>query len=535
MGMDDSKIDQWILAEDALATDVNLDRRVIYADYTVDLAQGETFVMEKFVNVSTTRDRDWAGLPLPELQKASLEALRESAAMGYADLAEESAQQWQKEVWDAAPIVIEGDSDSAFDQFAVRFAQYHMRVMLPSHDNRMNIGAKGLSGEGYKGHCFWDTEIFLLPYYIFTDPAAARKLEEYRYLSLPGAHRKAQANGYKGAMFPWESAWLDDGETCPLYVGTDILTGTPIKVWSGIIEQHITADVAFGVWQYAVITGDQDFMDRYGYELIMDTAIFWASRLELGADGKYHINDVVGPDEYHEHINDNAFTNYMVCWNLKKAVEYHDLLKAQKPALYAALADKLDLAAWYPRWQDGIAKLYLPQPTADGVLPMDDRFMTLREIDLSKYKQQEFVAGIMKDYNLEQIQGIQVCKQADCLVLFYLLEDLFPPAVKKATFDYYEARTLHDSSLSLSTHSVQACDLGEDEMAYDLFRKASVIDLGPYMGSSNAGIHAASFGGVWQYAIYGFGGLRMLDGKLRIRPRLPKGWDKLRYTLLWKG
>lgn len=252
MGMDDSKIDQWILAEDALATDVNLDRRVIYADYTVDLTQGETFVMEKFVNVSTTRDRDWAGLPLPELQKASLEALRESAAMGYADLAEESAQQWQKEVWDAAPIVIEGDSDSAFDQFAVRFAQYHMRVMLPSHDNRMNIGAKGLSGEGYKGHCFWDTEIFLLPYYIFTDPAAARKLEEYRYLSLPGAHRKAQANGYKGAMFPWESAWLDDGETCPLYVGTDILTGTPIKVWSGIIEQHITADVAFGVWQCTI-------------------------------------------------------------------------------------------------------------------------------------------------------------------------------------------------------------------------------------------------------------------------------------------
>ena len=324
----------------------------------------------------------------------------------------------------------------------------------------MNIGAKALSGEGYKGHCFWDTEIFLLPYYIFTDPAAARKLEEYRYLSLPGAHRKAQENGYQGAMFPWESAWLDDGETCPLYMGTDILTGTPIKVWSGIIEQHITADVAFGAWKYATISGDQEFLDRYGYELIMDAAIFWASRLEQGKDGQYHINDVVGPDEYHEHVNDNAFTNYMAWWNMKKAVEYRDFLKEHDPERFRILSEKLCLAEQYPRWQEGITHIFLPKPTAEGILPMDDRFMTLREIDLSKYKQQEFVAGIMKDYNLEQIQEIQVCKQADCLVLFYLLEDLFSPEVKKATFDYYEARTLHDSSLSLSTHSVQACDLG---------------------------------------------------------------------------
>lgn len=521
-------------AED-LAPSIHLGRRMLYADFTADLAQGETLTTEKFAHVSTTRDFDCGGCALPALQTHSLEALQEMAALGYGALAAESAAQWEQEVWSSAPFEIEGDADSQLDLFSVRFAQYHMRLMVPRHDHRMNIGAKGLSGEGYRGHCFWDTEIFLLPYYIFTDPAAARKLEEYRYLSLPGAHRKAADNGYQGAMFPWESAWLDDGETCPLYMGTDILTGLPDKVWSGIIEQHITADVAFGAWQYGVITGDQDFMDRYGYELIMDAAIFWASRLEQGEDGRYHINDVVGPDEYHEHVNDNAFTNYMACWNMKKAAAYHDQLQAQNPALYAALAQKLDLDAWYPRWKDGIARLYLPQPTAEGVLPMDDRFLTLREIDLDKYKQQEFVGGIMRDYNLQQIQGIQVCKQADCLVLFYLLEDLFSPEVKKATFDYYEARTLHDSSLSLSTHAVQACDLGEDEKAYQLFRRAAMIDLGPYMGSSDSGIHAASFGGVWQCVVYGFGGARMLDGKLRIRPRIPKGWTKLSYTLLWKG
>lgn len=425
-----------------LDTEVNIDRRILFADYTVELHPGDVFTLEKFANVHTTRDLDNAGSSLAELQIRSLEALKESAGLGYRALADESAAQWEQEVWDQAPIELEGDEKSRMDLFAIRFAQYHMRLMLPRHDKRMNIGAKALSGEGYKGHCFWDTEIFLLPYYMFTDPKAARKLMEYRYLSLPGAHRKAAENGYQGAMFPWESAWLDDGETCPLYMGTDILTGTPIKVWSGIIEQHISADVAFGAWQYGVITGDQDFMDRCGYELIMDTAIFWASRLEAGDDGQYHINDVVGPDEYHEHVNDNAFTNYMARWNMQKAIEYHDLLKETRPELFAALSEKLALPVWYAKWQDGAQRLYLPVPTAEGVLPMDDRFLSLHEIDLEKYKKQEFVAGIMRDFNLEQIQSIQVCKQADCLVLFYLLEDIFSPEVKKATFDYYEARTV---------------------------------------------------------------------------------------------
>lgn len=518
-----------------LETDVNIERRVIYADYSVELEAGESFTIEKLVNVQTTRDFDADGLSAAGLQEKSLEDLKVLEEAGYDAMMKESAEEWQKEVWERAPVTIKGDKDSEFDLFALRYAQYQMRLFLPKHDNRMNIGAKGLSGEGYKGHCFWDTEIFLLPYYMFTDPEAARKLEEYRYLSLPGAHRKARENRYEGAMFPWESAWLDDGETCPLYQGTDIITGKLIKVWSGIIEQHISADVAFGAWQYGVITGDEDFMEQCGYELIMDTAIFWRSRLEPGEDGLYHINDVVGPDEYHEHVNDNAFTNYMAAWNLDKAVEYYEALKEEKPELFERLNKKLNLNENYPKWKDGAEKIYLPQPTEESILPMDDRFMKGKYIDLTKYKQQDFVGGIMKDYSLDQIQNIQVCKQADCLVLFYLMEDRFTPEVKKASWEYYAERTLHDSSLSLSTHSVQAADMGEDEMAYDLFRKAAAIDLGPYMGTSDAGIHAASFGGVWQCVVYGFGGVRMLNGRLRINPRLPKNWDELTFTLYWKG
>lgn len=367
-------------------------------------------------------------------------------------------------------------------------------------------------------------------------PEVARSLEEYRYLSLPGAHAKAAHNGYEGAQFPWESAWLDDGEVTPEYMGTDIVTGQLIKVWSGFIEIHITADVAYGAWQYYQCTGDQDFMDKYGYELMLDCAKFWASRLEPGEDGKLHINDVVGPDEYKEHVDDNAFTNYLVWWSIGKAIEYSKMLQEEKPELYARLDEKLGLAALQSKWAEQVDNIFLTQPNENGVLPQDSTYLTLKDIDLAKYKQQAHVGGIYKDYNQEQITKIQVSKQADVMVLFLLLEELFPHQVKLASWDYYEPRCLHDSSLSLSTHSVLASDIGDPELGYEMFRKACLIDLdnaNPH--SSDAGIHAASYGGLWQCVVQGFGGLRMLGGKLRISPNLPKAWKKLSYTLLWKG
>ena len=517
----------------APGSDINIVRRQMYSSFTLALKAGQTAVMEKFANVFTTRDKEAAGVPLPEIQAYALEQLKSDEAAGFDGILAESAAAWAEKVWDRVPIEIDGP---AFDQLLIRFAQYHMQLMTPAHDNRMNIGAKGFSGEGYKGHTFWDTEIFLLPYFIFTMPEVARSLEEYRYLSLPGAHEKARHNGYEGAQFPWESAWLDDGEVTPEYMGTDIVTGQLIKVWSGFIEIHITADVAFGVWQYYTITGDQDYMDKYGYELILDCAKFWSSRLEEGDDGLLHINDVVGPDEYKEHVNDNAFTNYMALWTMRKAVEYAGLLKAEKPELYASLDKKLCLAEQVPVWQQRADRLFLTRPNEQNVLPQDSTYLTLRDIDLTKYKKQSHVGGIYKDYNQDQITKIQVTKQADVMVLFYLLEEQFSREVKLASWNYYEPRCLHDSSLSLSTHSVLACDIGDPVLGYEMFRKACLIDLdnaNPH--SSDAGIHAASYGGLWQCVVYGFGGLRMLAGRLRINPVLPDAWKKLSYTLLWRG
>ena len=508
-------------------------RRRMETSFSLDVGAGQCFVMEKFASVFTSRDREAEGLKLEQLQALGLNELRCDASVGFDRLAAESADAWAEKVWDRVPIEIDGP---AFDQFMVRFAQYHMQLMTPAHDRRMNIGAKGLSGEGYKGHTFWDTEIFLLPYFIFCMPEVARSLEEYRYLSLPGAHAKAKHNGYEGAQFPWESAWLDDGEVTPEYMGTDIVTGQLIKVWSGFIEIHITADVAFGVWQYYICTGDQDYMDRYGYELIFDCAKFWLSRLESGEDGLLHMNDVVGPDEYKEHVNDNAFTNYMARWNMQKAVEYAQLLQKENPALYAALDEKLGLAALLPQWIETLPRIFLTLPNEQNVLPQDATYLTLPDIDLTKYRNQTHVGSIYKDFNQEQIIRMQVTKQADVMVLFCLLEEQFSPAVKKASWDYYEPRTLHDSSLSLSTHSVLACDIGDTALGYAMFEKACGIDLSnddPH--SSDAGIHAASYGGLWQSVVYGFGGLRMIGGKLRVSPSLPEAWNRLAYRFWWKG
>ncbi|KDN58145.1 trehalase [Exiguobacterium sp. AB2] len=511
---------------------IKMDRRKIFFDYSdIVVPAGETLTIEKYSTVFTSRDRD---VEATDLAPYALDVTKDVEAFGYDRLLEEHVNAWDGLVWSHVPIQIE--SNDMFDQLAIRFAQYHLAVMTPKHDNRMNIGAKGLSGEGYKGHTFWDTEIFILPYYTYTNPKIARSLLEYRYQSLSGAHRKAKENGYEGAMFPWESAWLDDGEVTPVWGAADIVTGEATKIWSGFIEQHITSDIAFATWQYYQVTGDQDFMDQYGYELLIDTAKFWASRLEWNeAAGRYDINEVVGPDEYKEHVDNNAFTNYTAHWNIQKAIEYVELLRSEKPELFERLNEKLDLETAEERFRHVLDLIYLPQVREDGVLPQDDTYLNKQIIDLTKYKNQENVGSMFLDYNLEQVNEIQVSKQADVMILMYLLEDLFTADVKRANWEYYEPKTLHDSSLSLSTHSVLASDLGDQELAYDLFRRASEIDLGPNMKTSDAGIHAASLGGIWQAVVNGFGGVRMTGGKLRISPMLPKAWTSLTFSIEWQG
>ena len=510
-----------------------MDRRKVFMIYTSELQATETLSVEKISNLYTDRDKEYADKDIAELRELSIQNLKTAHQRGYEPLLQDSINKWADH-WKKIDITIKSDND--FNQLAIRFAQYHLLVMTPAHDNRMGIGAKGLSGEGYKGHSFWDTELFMLPFFTYTEPHIARSLMEYRYHTIEGARKKAKENGYKGAMYPWESAWADDGEVTPVWGAADIITGESTKIWSGFIEQHITSDISFAVWQYYQVTGDEDFMEKYGYEILLDTGIFWASRLEWNEEKqRYHINEVIGPDEYKEHINNDAFTNHTAHWCIENAISYYYKLQSEKPEIFARLNQKLNLDNEIKELEDKLSKIYLPQPNENNIIPQDDTYLTLKDIDLTKYKNQEHVGSMFLDYNLKQVNQLQVSKQASVVMLMYLLEGKFSPEVKQANFDYYEARTLHDSSLSLSTHSVLASDLGNLTMAYKLFKEASEIDLGPEMKTSDHGIHAASLGGIWQIVVCGFGGVRMVDGKLRIEPKLPPQIQTIEYPIYWKG
>lgn len=518
----------------AMAPRMELGRRQIFCNYQATVAQGETLQLVKYSTLVTDRDNDFAGQDLAALQAFGLDLLKFSSQRSFDELLAETAVAWEQRVWDFGKVQLE--SDDPDDQLAINFARYQLAISTPEHDSRMNIAAKGLTGEGYKGHAFWDTEIFMLPYYIFTKPAVAKQLVEYRYRGLAGAHRKAQDNHYEGAQFPWEAAWPSDGETAPLWGSADIVTGRAMKIWSGLIEQHITSDVALGALDYVRATGDQEFALECVDEIVLDAAKFWSSRLEYNeAADRYEINDVIGPDEYKEHADNNAFTNYTAKWTIETAIQIYDELAADHPNKFTKLNDELALDQCYPQWKKQVSRIYLLAPNQDGVIPENETYLTLKQVDISKYRNEEHVGGIFNDYNLEQVNQLQITKQADVLLLLYLFEQQFATKEKRLNWDYYEPKTTHDSSLSLSTHTILAADLEMMDTAYRFFQRACQIDIGPDMRSSNAGIHAASLGGIWNMAVFGFGGVRLLGEKLRIEPHLPKAWNHLSFEIFWQG
>lgn len=493
----------------------------ILSGFCRQLAAGETVVLEKLCRVATTRDNDfvcgddWEREALLRREKEEMQRLKKQS---YASAKQASAQMWEK-LWQERDIAITGNA--AEDLLAYRFAVYHLTIMAPIHDNRMNIGAKGLSGKGYMGHTFWDTEIYMLPYFIWTDPKGARSLLEYRCLCLDAARKNAVNYGYEGAKYPWEAAWLTDTETCP-------------EDHFAKLEYHVTADVAYGVYQYYEVTHDMDFMLRCGCEILFETAQFWKSRLEYNAAGdRYEINDVIGPDEFTHHANNNAFTNYLAHLNLTLADQWQERLKREFPRDYARLNKKLSLERKAPAWRERAEKLKLPVANEDNILPQDDDFMTLPEIDLTIYRAGE--KKLRKDYPYPTYTRLKVSKQADVMNLFLLREDLFPREVKQASLAYYEPYCVHESSLSLCAYSMLAADCGEKETADVLFEKARAIDLGPNMKSSDDGIHAASLGGIWQCCVLGFCGVRLCGDRLRIEPNLPAHWDSVTAKIWWRG
>ncbi len=507
--------------------------RYISMEYNNHIHAGEALCLERVSSIYTSRDKEYQGLSFSEMENVAIDKLRISLQCGFDQLKKKHVAQWES-LWDRHDVVIE--SNNLFDQVSIRYAIMQILMMTPTHDSRMNIGAKGLTGESYKGHTFWDTELFLLPFWISSNPSTAKSLLKYRYLSLSGAQKKAMENGYEGAMYPWESAWVDDGEVTPRWGAADVVTGEPIPIICGDLEQHITSDVAYGVWAYFNATQDISFMESYGYEIIFETAKFWQSRWEWSEDdNRYHINNVIGPDEYSEHVNNNAFTNYMSWWNVKLAIMYYNDIKGANTEVYERLNCKLNLDLLYKKWLDKIDKLYLPPINSAGLLPQDDTYLELPTIDVEKYKQSQTRADIIKDYNMEQIAHLQVSKQADVVVLMNIFDSLFTPQEMLKNFQYYESRCLHDSSLSLSMYSLAAFRIGEISCALNMMRRAQKIDLNNNPLAAPDGIHAASMGGIWQTTIFGVAGVRLDKSELEINPVHQSDIQRIMFKISFRG
>lgn len=493
----------------------------ILSGCSVKLTVGQTLTVEKLCRIATTRDNDfvcgddWEREALIRREEEEMLRLKKRS---YDAVRQASFDCWEK-IWQERDITITGDADA--DVLAYRFAVYHLIIMAPLHDNRMNIGAKGLSGKGYFGHTFWDTEVYMLPYFVWNDPRGARSLLEYRYLCLVSARKNAANYGFEGAKYPWEAAWITDTETCP-------------EDHFAKLEYHVTADVAYGVYLYYQVTHDMDFMLRYGCEILFETAQFWRSRLDYNPQlDCYEILDVIGPDEFTHHADNNAFTNYLAHLNLTLAVRWQEQMKRDFPREYGRLNKRLGLDGKVAAWQEAAAKLKLPVADENHILPQDDDFMTLPEIDLTIYRAGE--KKLRKDYPYPTYTRLKVSKQADVMNLFLLREDLFPQEVKVASLAYYEPFCVHESSLSLCAYSMLAADCGEKETAAELFARAREIDLGPNMKSSDEGIHAASLGGIWQCCVLGFCGIRLCGEHLRVVPNLPEHWESAAVKIMWRG
>lgn len=493
-----------------------------------DLGAAQTVQVDKLVSYTTRRDPGAGEANVIDRALAALDG------QTYDDLRAAQVAAWAA-LWDECDVIIEGDDEA---QVAVRFYLFQLLIAAPQHNECVSMGAKSLSGLGYRGHVFWDTEIFILPFFMFTQPQLARNMLMYRYHTLEGARRKAAANGFSGAQYAWESAATGD-EVTPRWVPSFDGQGL-VRIWTGDIEVHITSDVAYAIHQYWQVTGDDAFLRDYGAEMILDSACFWGDRAEPEEDEhgqrRYALRDVIGPDEYHDHVDNNIYTNRMAQWHLQLAFAVLDWLDGHAPDRAAALREQLDLSpARLAHWQDVIERIVINHDPETGLMLQFDGFFERARIDpaviAATDKSMQVVLGI------EGANASQVLKQADAIMLLCLLRDEYDAKTWQTNWDTYMPITDHQygSSLGPSFHAWAACEMDKPDEAYQHFMLAAKADLYDVRGNAGDGIHAASAGGLWQVLAFGFAGLRLSGSGITLNPRLPSHWTRLAFNVRYHG
>jgi len=420
--------------------------------------------------------------------------------------------------WEQSDIAIEGPGDI---QQAVRFNLFQVRQASARVEGH-GIAAKGLTGRGYEGQYFWDTEIYVLPCLTYTQPHVARRLLRFRYEMLGAARRRAQQLGHRGALFPWRTI---SGEEASAYYA------------AGTAQYHINAAISYAVRQFVRVTGDQEFLAREGTEILVETARFWA---DLGffsprRDGQFCIQGVTGPDEYSAVVDNNAYTNLMARENLSAAAECLQLLQDTDPEAHARLVSRLKIGAHEPvEWVRAAEQMFVPYDERAGVLLQDEHFLNRKPWDFEGTPLENY--PLLLHYHPLNIYRHQVIKQTDVVLATFLAGDRFSLEEKRRVFEYYDPLTTADSSLSSCVQSVMASEVGDARAAYEYFLISAAVDLANLAGNVGDGIHVASCGGVWMALVNGFAGLRDIEGHdLRFVPRLPVDWQSMSFRLIVRG
>ncbi|MGW8484646.1 glycoside hydrolase family 65 protein [Microbacterium sp. NPDC055903] len=507
-----------VVADHILETENAYDaRQLIEPDiaknvFRVQAKAGVPIRITKLVSYHTSR-----GVPARELVDRCRRSLDRVAVEGV-DAQFQHQADWLDAFWGRSDVVIEGHDDL---QQATRWCLFQLAQASARADGA-GVPAKGVSGSGYSGHYFWDTEIYVLPFLTYTSPQWARNALRARVLMLPAARRRAAQLNEAGALFPWRTI---NGEEASAYYA------------AGTAQYHINADVSFALGKYVRATGDVEFLHREGVDVAVETARLWDT---LGfwrgtnGDATFHIHGVTGPDEYTTVVNDNLFTNVMARYNLRYASRVVRELAAADPAAYDALVARTGLEAGEAEgWELAANAMFIPFSESLGIHPQDSLFLEREVWDLENTPNDQ--RPLLLHFHPLVIYRFQVLKQADVVLALFLQGNHFTPEEKLADFRYYDPLTTGDSTLSAVVQSILAAEVGYQDLAMDYFRQSIFVDLGDLHHNAADGVHVASAGGVWTALVSGFGGMRDHAGELSFDPRLPADWPSLSYPLQWQG
>lgn len=475
--------------------------------WTIKLEEGESLTLDKTALFSDSRHHSDG---LEHIETVS----KQFKGMSFSDLAAEQ-ERYLADFWSKSGIEIDGDDHTLK---GLRYNLFNLLQSAPG-DPVAGIPAKGLSGEGYEGHYFWDTEIYMFPFFLYTRPSLARNLLMFRYTTLAEARKHARILGHKrGAAFPWRTI---AGRECSAYYP------------SGSAQYHINADIAYAIWQYWEATDDLAFILNFGAEILIETARIWMEIGNFYEDG-FHINTVTGPDEYTCLVNNNYYTNNMAARNLKVAADIVEFMSQSHPAEFSRLAGLLDLKEAEPQsWKKAAAAMVVPYDRERDMNPQDDSFFQKPLWDFEGTPADNY--PLLLHYHHMTLSRYQVCKQADTVLAYILLGGDGSESTIRNSFRYYESITTHDSSLSYAAFAIMAARLGDAEKAYEYFTETAALDLDDSHGNTKDGIHAANMGGTWMATVWGFGGFRPHGKVAGFSPILPRKWRSLRFRIHYRA